>query len=599
MKILGLGSPFKHDPSAALVVDGVTIAAAEEERFNRRKHAVGDIPVNAARYCLEAGSVGIDEIDAIAFPWSPRSYRRDLLPYLKRTWRSRPSRAFKAVAARAHEVRWRSQHIARVVKAVGGSRVPPVEWVDHHQAHAASCYYLTGWDRAAILTVDGSGEFASTFFAEGRDGDIHPIDRVISPDSLGFFYSTVTEYVGFDRHDGEFKTMGMSGYGDPSAVDISELLTWNSEGPTRFRINDENVWCLRSKRFNKAWMFGPRLVEMWGPPRDGDGLSEPYIHVAAAAQKALEDIALGFLSTTLKPALERADGRLCLAGGCALNVRMNRKLLEHPLVKEIWVQPAAHDAGTPLGAALEVAKRAGDPIPPMEHAYLGPEYDDGEIRTALERFGIPNRAYPADGSIGGPSGGIVERVAELLAAGEVVAWFQGRMEFGPRALGNRSILGNPFAPGTADRINGEIKFREKWRPFCPSIAEHEAPEILDTDHPSPYMTFSFIVNPKWREKIPEAVHVDGSARPQIVTEKLNPRFHSLIQAFARRTGVPVVINTSLNRRGEPMVCSPEDALRTFFGSGLRFLALGDRLVAKDSRLLDEANDQNEVRSVIS
>ncbi|MEE8143402.1 MAG: carbamoyltransferase C-terminal domain-containing protein, partial [Planctomycetota bacterium] len=238
----------------------------------------------------------------------------------------------------------------------------------------------------------------------------------------------------------------------------------------------------------------------------------------------------------------------------------------------------AHGAdGIP--GAVWVAHRSGAIIRPMRHAYLGPSFDDTAVKSTLERFHIPNRHFS--------DAGIVDRVAGLLARGEVVAWFQGRMEYGPRALGNRSILGNPLAAGTADRINGEIKFREKWRPFCPSIAGEEAQQILDSSHPSPFMALSFIVNPTWREKLPEAVHVDGSARPQIVTKDLNPRFHALIRAFCQHTGVPVVLNTSLNRRGEPIVCTPEDALRTFYGSGLRFLAIGDRLVAKNPKQLEE------------
>ncbi|MEM7260670.1 MAG: carbamoyltransferase C-terminal domain-containing protein [Planctomycetota bacterium] len=580
MKVLGLGSPFLHDPAAALVVDGEIVAAVEEERFSRNKHATRELPVHAARYCLETAGLSADDVDVIAFPWSPDSYRRDLGAYLSRTWQTRPSRALKAIRNRKKERRFREENIAKTLDALGATRHPRIEWVDHHIAHIASSYWLSGWENSALLSIDGSGEFTTTFLGVGRGSEITELRRIYNPDSLGFFYSTITEYVGFRRDDGEFKTMGMSAYGDPSKFDVDWLLDRvDDEKGASFRINDDHVWCTRRDRWNSDFMFGPELVKKWGPPRTGDGLTEPYMHIAAAAQQKLEDVVKSFLDTTLADALDECEGRLCLAGGCALNVRMNRKILEHPKVDRIWVQPAAHDAGTPLGAAVEIARRLGDEILPMEQAYLGPEYTDDQVKEVLDRFAIAHRHYP--------DGAIVPAVAELLEQGEVVAWFQGRMEYGPRALGNRSILGNPFHPGTSDRINGEIKFREKWRPFCPSIATEEAAEILDTDHPSPYMTFSFIVNPDWRDRIPEAVHVDGSARPQIVTEELNPRFYRLIRTFADKTGVPVLINTSLNRRGEPMVCSPEDALRTFFGSGIRFIAIGDRLIAKDSRRLED------------
>ena len=253
---------------------------------------------------------------------------------------------------------------------------------------------------------------------------------------------------------------------------------------------------------------------------------------------------------------------------------LNRKLIDHPNVSELWVQPAAHDAGTALGAASYIAAQKGVALEPMQHPYLGPEFDDADIVAALEKFAIPNQRCDD----------IVETTAQLLAEGNAVAWFQGRMEYGPRALGNRSILGHPAHPGMSDDINGRIKFREKWRPFCPSILKESAAEIIGTDHDSPFMTFSFTVTPEWREKIKEAVHVDNTCRPQLVTEQLNPRYFKLLKSFEKRTGLPVLLNTSLNRRGEPMVCSPEDAIAMFFGCGLEYLVLGDRLISKQGLL---------------
>jgi carbamoyltransferase len=358
----------------------------------------------------------------------------------------------------------------------------------------------------------------------------------------------------------------MSAFGDPSKHDLSQLIQIENGS---YRINEQLIWVGRSRRY-RGLHFPQKLVQDWGPVREGDELSEPYIHVAAAIQKALEDVALSFVDGPLAPVLERNGGRLCIAGGCALNVRMNRKLIEHPNVSALWVQPAAHDSGTSVGAAALIASRMGDRVQPMTHPYLGPEYDDEQIGEALDRFSIPSER-PAD---------IIESTADLLADGHVVAWFQGRMEYGPRALGNRSILGHPGVPGMSDEINGRIKFREKWRPFCPSIKKEFGPEILGTDHDSPYMTFSFTVTPKWRERIAQAVHIDETCRPQLVTEALNPRFYKLLSKFEKRTGLPVLLNTSLNRRGEPMVCSPADAIAMFYGSGLDYLVLGDRLVRK-------------------
>jgi carbamoyltransferase len=314
-------------------------------------------------------------------------------------------------------------------------------------------------------------------------------------------------------------------------------------------------------------------VDKLGPPREGDGLSEPYIHVAAATQKRLEDVTIALLEHHLADALARHEGRLAFAGGCALNVRLNRKLIGHPLVKELWVQPAAHDSGLSLGAATYVAHQSGDTIAPMKHVYYGPEYDQETIDKTLNVSELPWK-HVSDAA---------ETGAAILDAGHVMAWFQGRLEWGPRALGNRSILGNPAVKGTADRINSQIKFREMWRPFCPSILEEHAAEVMETGgHPSPFMTHTFIVKEAWREKVSEIVHVDESARPQFVSRETNPLFHDLIRRFHKRTGCPLVINTSLNRRGEPMVCSPEDAVAMFKGSGLTHMLIGNALVTREA-----------------
>jgi carbamoyltransferase len=304
--------------------------------------------------------------------------------------------------------------------------------------------------------------------------------------------------------------------------------------------------------------------------REGDGLSEPYIHIAAAAQKTLEDVVLDMVNTHLSDTLKCCNGKLCFAGGTALNVRLNRKLLEMPEVTSLFVQPAANDSGTSLGAATFIANKLGEKIEPMQHAYLGPEFSNEYIKGVLEKFKLPYE-YHYD---------IENATANILSKGTIVAWFQGRMEFGPRALGNRSILANPATPGIADEVNGRIKFREKWRPFCPSILAERAPEFINTKHNSDYMTFSFIVDKKWAEKVPEIIHVDGSARPQTVRKDTNPKFHKLITEFNNITSLPIVLNTSLNRRGEPMICSPEEAVQMFYQCGLEVLVMGNYLIKK-------------------
>jgi carbamoyltransferase len=360
--------------------------------------------------------------------------------------------------------------------------------------------------------------------------------------------------------------MGMAPYGEPGKCDLRDIVRLTDDG---FRCDDARVWVHRKKRFGRHH-FSRQMVEELGPPREGDELREPYIHVAAATQKLLEDIVLGLIDRHLADTLDRHAGRLAFAGGVALNVRLNRKLIEHPKIATLWVQPASSDSGIALGAATWAAERRGIRTAKLESVALGPAFDREGVRALLRKLRLPYE------ELSDP----VETAADLLARGEIVAWFQGRMEFGPRALGQRSILGHPGIRGTADEINQRIKFREKWRPFCPSLLSERAAEVLDNLHDSPFMTFSFGVRPEWRARVPEIVHVDGSARPQLVSEARSPRFYALLKRFEAKTGLPVLINTSLNRRGEPMVCSPEQALAMFYGSGLEFLVIEDVLVRK-------------------
>ena len=569
MNVLGFGGPFfLHDPAAAMIIDGKIIAAAEEERFIREKHAVGKPCLESIRFCLKRSGLDPKDIDAVAFPWSFEAFNRKKWAYAVKTFLSEPSRAYKTIAKSRKQCAVTKRAVSDILEHFGISLPPEkIFFVEHHISHAASAYLLSGYERAAIMSIDGSGEFTSTLFAEGINGKIRKIKEIDIPDSLGRFYSTMTAYLGFDPNDGEYKLMGMAPYGDPSKIDLSDIIY--SDGRT-FKTNPEYVWPIRRYRYVKDAMIPKKLVERFGPPRKGDSLEEPYIHIAAATQKIFEDIVMRLMDAHLGNILSET-GNLTYAGGCALNVSLNRKLVENPLVKNIFVQPASHDAGTPLGAAVFTAAMLGDKIEPMKDVYLGPDYSKAEIEAALKRSGIRYRL----------SGDIEKEAAELLAEGNVLGWFQGRMEFGPRALGNRSILGNPTIPGTSDCINEMVKFREKWRPFCPSILREYAKDIFGKDIDAPFMTLSFQVTEKWRSRIPEVVHVDGTMRPQTVSEKENPRFYRLIRHFLQNTGVPALINTSLNRRGEPMVASPEDAVNMFLGSGLDYLAVGDFLVSRE------------------
>ncbi len=574
MIVLGVAGAVSHDPSAALFIDGELVAAAEEERFIREKHAKGRFPYEATRFCLEQAGIGPEQVEVVAFPYA----RIPLLGSMARwhyAWRHwyAPDRALAAIF---YGNRRYHRNLSRLRKLAAdlGLRNARLEMVEHHLAHASSAYHLSGFEgKTAILGIDGKGEYATTFFGWGENGRIHKIREFYDPDSLGGLYGAITEYLGFEMLDGEFKVMGMAPYGDPRRFDLSRLIDFDGRD---FRVNTRYVNVVGLRRWKdksgKGYYFSPRLVEWLGPPREGDEIDDPYVDYAAAVQALLEEVSLGLIDHYLGEILAET-GRLAFAGGVALNVKLNQRILARDDVERIFIQPAASDAGTAIGAASYVASLAGDRIQPMRHAYLGPAYTTEQCIEACEAHPGKPRWQRLDDVTG--------ETARLLAAGNPVAWFQGRMEFGPRALGNRSILGAPNVAGIADRINEQIKYRERWRPFCPSILDRVAPEMLQSDHPAPYMTITFDVAEEWKHRVPEVVHEDGTARAQVVTRETNPRYYELIEKLEALTGNGVVLNTSLNRRGEPMVCSPEDALNMFFGSDLEYLVMEDILVTKE------------------
>lgn len=575
MKILGLSGALGHDPSAALYIDGKLVAAAEEERFVRDKHAKNRMPYESAKFCLQLAGIRPHEVDAVAIPYAPIPLFGSPARwhYARRYWYA-PDRALDAIFAGNRRF-WRyRKRIEWCLQQLGfdpkKTEIIPVE---HHLAHAASAYYCSGFrDKTAILCIDGKGEYATTFFGYGENGVIHKIKEFYDPDSLAGLYGAITEYLGFEMLDGEYKVMGMAPYGDPTRYDFSRLARFEN-GELVVNTDYVNVVGLRRyKEKGKGYYFSPKLIEWLGPRREGDDVDEPYIHYAASIQALFERLALEMMDYYLGDII-RETGRIAFAGGGALNVKLNQKIVARPEVEELFVQPAAGDAGTAVGAAAYVSMQRGVPVEKMEHVYLGPAYTNEEIIAACAKHPARPQWQKIDD--------VPVRIARILADGHPVAWFQGRMEFGPRALGARSILGCPSVPGIADRINAQIKFRERWRPFCPSMLDTVAPRMLQTHHPAPFMTITFEVAPEWRQRVPEVVHEDGTARAQVLRREHNPRYYDLMLELEKLTGNGVVLNTSLNRRGEPMVCSPSDALDMFFGSDLQYLIMEDVLVTKE------------------
>lgn len=571
--VLGISGALNHDPSAALYVDEKLVAAAEEERFIRDKHAKGKMPINAAQFCLDYAGIKPEAVDVVAVPFAPISiFSKARWHFAKRYWYA-PDRALDALLNGNRRYRRYRDRVFSLLRDLG---IDPdkveFEPVEHHLAHASSAYHLSGFtEKTAIMGVDGKGEYATTFFGYGENGVIHKIKEFYDPDSLGGLYGAITEYLGFEMLDGEYKVMGMAPYGDPSKYDFSRLIDFDGKN---FQINTKLVNTVGLRRYKQdgvGFYFSPKLIDWLGPKRDGDIADEPYIDYAATIQALFEEVVLKLMDHYLGDIIKET-GKLAFSGGGALNVKLNQKIIARDEVKELYVQPASGDAGTAVGAASYVLMKGGIKPEKMEHVYLGPKFSNEDCISACENH--PEKlAYEQIDQV-------PQKIAKILADGNPVAWFQGRMEFGPRALGGRSIIGCPSAPGVANRINEQIKFRERWRPFCPSMLDRVAPKMFKNDHPAPFMTFTFEVNEEWKTRVPEVVHEDGTARAQALKKEFNPRYYELMEEMEKLTGNGVVLNTSLNRRGEPMICSPTDALNMFFGSDLQYLIMEDVLVLK-------------------
>ncbi|HJV28421.1 MAG TPA: carbamoyltransferase C-terminal domain-containing protein [Aromatoleum sp.] len=538
--VLGLTGSRLADPAAALYLDGRLAAAVEEERFVRERHAPGSMPREAARFCLESAGIALDAADVVAVALPPGGESAD-------------DRA--RVGAFLEELGFDPAK----------TRITTVDYLD---AHAASAYLGSGFaERTAILCLAESG----SFFGYGEAGRIHRLHESAWPHSLWALYGAMTEYLGFEMGDGEYKLMGMAPYGDARRYDLSRLARFEDG---ELVVDTSYVNVADHERYEadgRRYAFSQRLVDWLGRPRRGDAADEPYVHYAAATQALFENLVGRMIDHHLGDVL-RDTGRIAFAGAGALNVKLNQRIVARADVRELFVQPAAGDAGTALGAAAAVSAKHGVVVERMEHVYLGARYTNEDVVAACRAHSVPPRWQVIDD--------VPRRVARLLADGHPVAWFQGRMEFGPRALGARSILGCPSVPGVADRINEQIKFRERWRPFGPAMLDRVAPRMLAGEHPAPFMTLTFDVVEDWKSRVPEVVHEDGTARAQVVRRELHPRYYALIEELEKLTGNGVVLNTSLNRRGEPIVCSPQDALDMFFGCDLRYLVMEDVLAEK-------------------
>lgn len=543
MYILGIGSGLKlghHDGSAALVKDNMIVAAAEEERFLRAKHARGELPLHAIHYCLQEAGITIQDVDVVASP---------LITYTNYDRRLQD---------------WFKFHF-------GYS--PPIQLLDHHLCHAASTYRLSGFDDAMIMSFDFSGDSCSGLLAVGRGDTIEEVRRFERRNSLGLFYGMLTQFLGFQMTNDEFKVMGLASYGQPKYErEFSKILEVNDEG---YLLNKEfdkrNVDAeLYTTDFvtRQEQIFSEAFVNLLGQPRlRTEKITQHHMDLAASGQRQLEKACLKSLEIVARHSNSK---NLCLAGGITLNVKMNSVLFNADLVDNIFIQPAAGDAGMALGAAVEIAARHSYRFQRMNHVYYGPAYTDEQIETVLRRLKLAY-SYVED---------IERRAAEDIAEGKIMGWFQGRMEFGPRALGNRSILADPRDGKMKDRINGLVKFREEFRPFCPSILEERRDEYFENSCSAPFMILLFNVKEDKRAEIPAVTHVDGTARIQTISKKTNPSFWTLIKYFDEITSVPVVLNTSLNIKGEPIVESPEQAIRVFYGSGMDSLALGNFYLTK-------------------
>ncbi len=595
MRILGL-SAFYHDSAAALVEDGRIVAAAQEERFTRKKHDAG-FPGHAIAYCLDEAGVALGDIDYVAFYDKPfLKFERLLETYV--AFAPRGFRSFQmAIPIWIKEKLFQKSMLRKELETYDSE----FDWqnrllfAEHHQSHAASAFYASPFEEAVVLTMDGVGEWATTSVGHGRGNQLEMTKEIHFPHSLGLLYSAFTYYTGFKVNSGEYKVMGLAPYGEPKYAEriIEHLIDLKADGSFHLDLGYFD-YCTGLRMTNERFhdLFG-------GAPRaPSDRVTQREMDLAASVQAVVEEVVLRL---TRALAAETGSPNLCLAGGVALNCVANGKILRDGRFEHIWVQPASGDAGGALGAALTAyhayqgQPRVVSGADAMRGSYLGPSYPQGEIEQRLGAAGAKFEVLD--------EAGLVAVTAEALAGGLAVGWFQGRMEFGPRALGARSILGDARSPIMQSVLNLKVKYRESFRPFAPSVRREDVADWFELDADSPYMLLVADVLPAHRramtaaeealfgiEKlnvprsdIPAVTHVDYSARIQTVHAETNARYHALLSAFKDLTGCPVIVNTSFNVRGEPIVCTPEDAFHCFMGTGIEVLAIGDCLLRKEDQ----------------
>jgi carbamoyltransferase len=603
MKILGI-SAYYHDSAAALLDDGEIVAAAQEERFSRRKHDAR-FPANAVAYCLAEAGIRLADAEHVVFydkPWI--KFERMLETYLGFAPKGLSSFLASMPLWLKEKLNLKSV-LRRELAEAGGcalSDLPPLLFTEHHQAHAASAFFASPFERAAVLCLDGVGEWATTSLWLGDGNQLIPKWEIDFPHSLGLLYSAFTYYTGFKVNSGEYKLMGLAPYGEPKYAGLirEHLIDVKSDGTFRLDsdyFNYTTGLTMTSRKFHD--LFG-------GPPRKPESpLTQREMDLASSIQQVTEDVITGLARTARR---ELGAEYLCLAGGVALNCVANGKILREGLFRDVWVQPAAGDAGGALGSALAAwhlykgkphHAREGDL---MRGAFLGPHFSEEQIRGYLDSVGGVYELCDEDD--------LLNRVAEVISHGAVVGWFQGRMEFGPRALGSRSIIGDPRDPRMQSVMNLKIKFRESFRPFAPSVMAERVSDYFELDRPSPYMAMVAPVRKELRTSmtteqqrlfgidklnvprstIPAVTHVDYSARIQTVHRENNPRFHELIRRFEALTGCAVLVNTSFNVRGEPIVCTPEEAYVCFMRTGIDYLVLENFLLEKSRQPARKADD---------
>jgi carbamoyltransferase len=570
MNILGISGAV-HDAAAALLQDGKLVAAVEEERFARVKH-IGfagyfgyetGLPHASIDYCLKAAGITADQIDAVGYfcdPWL--EFRSQLAFRLARVHHSPTRAAYHLMQS----LTLLKDHL-KTEPLINRRRKQPVKfhWLSHYSTHNAAAFFCSPFDSALIVSIDAKGERDSSCAAVGEGNKIRVIDKIPYPHSWGSLYMEVTKYLGFKAGHDEYKVMGLASFGEPVYLDhFRKMVQTRPDGSFRFDLS----WF--DPTFTGPGLLGQKFYETFGPARVyGSAIDSRHENIAASLQQLLEETVLAYL----KGLRDRTGKRnLCLSGGVVLNCVMNGKILESGLFDHVFIPPNPGDAGCAVGAALHIHHQLnGAPRSyVMDHAFLGPEYSDREILAALDNAKVDYR------KLDDPA----KEVARLIADGKIVGWYQGRMEWGPRALGNRSLLADPTRAEMRDVVNKWVKHREDFRPFAPSVLEEKASEYFEHITDSPYMLFITQVKADKKKQVPAITHVDGTARPQTVSKKTNPLYWQVIKEFENISGVPCVLNTSFNIMGEPIVCTPPQAIRCFYGTGIDALAIGNYLLVK-------------------